>query len=165
MTEAVLSIGSNQGDRLGHLSSVVESLGERCVSVSSVYVTPPWGGVEQPDFLNAIIIASDPAWGPWDWLRFGQECERRADRVREVRWGPRTLDVDVIACTANGQGVVSAHPDLVLPHPRAHLRAFVLVPWAEVQPTAELHGRTISDVLADLEDRNDVRRFNRDLGR
>ncbi|MFF0814597.1 2-amino-4-hydroxy-6-hydroxymethyldihydropteridine diphosphokinase [Rhodococcus sp. NPDC003318] len=134
MSRVVLSIGSNLGDPLANLRSVVDTLGERLIAASAVYVTPPWGGVEQQDFLNATLIAQDPALDCRGWLRFGQDLERQADRVRDVRWGPRSLDVDVVDC----DGIVSADPELTLPHPRAHLRAFVLVPWLEIDPDAAL---------------------------
>ena len=94
MSRAVLSIGSNIGDREAHLRSVVEALGRRAVAVSAVYSTAPWGGVEQQDFLNAVIVAEDAAFAPDDWLRFGRECEAAAERVRLERWGPRSLDVE-----------------------------------------------------------------------
>ncbi|MFE5289557.1 2-amino-4-hydroxy-6-hydroxymethyldihydropteridine diphosphokinase [Nocardia sp. NPDC056611] len=142
MTRVVLSIGSNLGDRLAHLRSVVEALGPRLVAVSSVYSTPPWGGVPQQDYLNAVLVADDPALEPSDWLRLGQELEQAAGRVREVRWGARTLDVDVVSAEQrrrDGRTVVrSLDPVLTLPHPQAHHRAFVLVPWLEVEPDAEL---------------------------
>lgn len=134
MSRAVLSIGSNMGDPLAHLQSVIDALGERAVAVSSVYATAPWGGVEQQDFLNATVIAQDPELDCWGWLRLGRRLEAEADRVREQRWGPRSLDVDVVDC----DGVVSSDPELTLPHPRAHERAFVLAPWLEVDPDAAL---------------------------
>ncbi|NLG56144.1 MAG: 2-amino-4-hydroxy-6-hydroxymethyldihydropteridine diphosphokinase [Rhodococcus sp.] len=143
MTRAVLSIGSNIGDSLGHLRTVVDALADSVVSVSPVYVTPPWGGVEQQDFLNAIVVVDDPDVDASQWLRRGQELEAAADRVRETRWGPRTLDVDVVACydtSANelGESITSGDPELTLPHPRAHERAFVLIPWLDVDPDARL---------------------------
>lgn len=134
MSRAVLSIGSNLGDPLANLRSVVEALGPRLVAASGVYATAPWGGVEQQDFLNATLIVDDPDLDCRGWLTFGQRLEQEADRVRDVRWGPRSLDVDVVDC----DGVVSADPELTLPHPRAHLRAFVLAPWLEVDPDAVL---------------------------
>ncbi|GAA4490673.1 2-amino-4-hydroxy-6-hydroxymethyldihydropteridine diphosphokinase [Rhodococcus olei] len=155
MSRVVLSIGSNLGDPLANLRSVVDALGSRVVAVSGVYATAPWGGVEQQDFLNATLIARDPDLDCRGWLRFGQRLEEQADRVREVRWGPRSLDVDVVDC----DGVVSADPELTLPHPRAHLRAFVLVPWLEVEPDAVLtvDGSVVAvrDLLAGL-DRSEV---------
>ncbi len=145
MTTAVLSIGSNMGDRLGHLQSVVDGL--PVLAVSSVYETAPWGVTDQDDYLNAIVVVSHEDVDEWGWLHRAHTLENAAGRVREVRWGPRTLDVDVIAVA----GVTSEDPALELPHPRAHERAFVLVPWLEVQPGAELpgHGR-IADLVAAL---------------
>ncbi|MBF6333989.1 2-amino-4-hydroxy-6-hydroxymethyldihydropteridine diphosphokinase [Nocardia transvalensis] len=159
MSRAVLSIGSNLGDRLAHLRSVVEAFGPHLVAVSSVYSTAPWGGVPQQDYLNAVLVVDDPGAGARDWLRRGQELEQAADRVREVRWGARTLDVDVIWCAEQrpeGRRVVhSADPTLTLPHPQAHNRAFVLVPWLEVEPDAvlEVDGRSrpVRDWLAALD--------------
>lgn len=136
-SRAVLSAGSNLGDSRARLAEVVEALGDRVVAVSGVYVTAPWGGVEQDDFVNRTIIA-DGEWTPREWLEFCRECERAADRVREVRWGPRTLDVDVISVEVDGVAVRSDDPELTLPHPRAAERAFVLAPWLEVDPDARL---------------------------
>ncbi|MCU1639730.1 MAG: folK [Nocardia sp.] len=142
MSRVVLSIGSNLGDRLAHLRSVIEALRPRLLAVSSVYSTPPWGGVPQQDYLNAVLIADDPNLEPSDWLRVGQELEQAAERVREVRWGARTLDVDIVwAAQRRRDGEVpcrSADPTLTLPHPQAQHRAFVLVPWLEVEPEAAL---------------------------
>ena len=103
MTRAVLSLGSNLGDRFGHLGSAVRGFAAAVVAVSPVYETAPWGGVEQPDFLNAVLVVDDPAIDAWGWLRRGQALEDAAGRVRGVRWGPRTLDVDVVTvATADG---------------------------------------------------------------
>ncbi|WP_299556559.1 2-amino-4-hydroxy-6-hydroxymethyldihydropteridine diphosphokinase [uncultured Mycolicibacterium sp.] len=163
MTRVVLSIGSNLGDRLARLQSVVDGLGDAVRAVSPVYETDPWGGVEQGPFLNAVLVAEDPDRAPLDWLRRGQELEQAAGRVREQRWGPRTLDVDVVCChDAHGE-VVSPDPELTLPHPYAHLRAFVLVPWLAVDPDATLtvagRVRPVARLLADLDpaDRAGVR--------
>ena len=134
MTTAVLSIGSNLDDRLAALRSVVSGLGPALRAVSSVYETKPWGRPDQPDFLNAVVIAEDSVAQPLDWLRRAHEFEQAAGRVREVRWGPRTLDVDVIDI----EGHRSDDPLLTLPHPRAGDRAFVLVPWFEIDPDPKL---------------------------
>jgi 2-amino-4-hydroxy-6-hydroxymethyldihydropteridine diphosphokinase len=144
MTRAVLSIGSNLGDRLAQLRSVVAALHPYVVAVSPVYETDPWGGVEQDDYLNAVLIADDPATDAYGWLARAHACEQAAHRTREVRWGPRTLDVDVI----DVDGTVSADPELTLPHPRVAERAFVLVPWHDVDPDAVLtgHGR-VADLI------------------
>ncbi|MFC6010086.1 2-amino-4-hydroxy-6-hydroxymethyldihydropteridine diphosphokinase [Nocardia lasii] len=157
MTRAVLSIGSNLGDRLAHLRAVVDALGERVVSVSPVYTTAPWGGVDQDDYLNAVVTVRDSSFDDYAWLRFGQELEQASGRVREIRWGARTLDVDVVQCRddAGAPIVRDTDPDLILPHPQAHHRAFVLIPWLAVEPDAHLSvdglDRPIAELLADLD--------------
>ncbi|CDQ47191.1 MULTISPECIES: 2-amino-4-hydroxy-6-hydroxymethyldihydropteridine diphosphokinase [Mycolicibacterium] len=164
----VLSIGSNLGDRLAHLQSVVDDLGARVAAVSPVYETDAWGGVEQDAFLNAVLIADDPALDGYGWLRRGQTLEAAARRVREVHWGPRTLDVDVICCRDdNGVELLCSERDLTLPHPHAHERAFVLIPWLAADPDAELSGRPVADLLAELaaEERDGVRRTDLSLAR
>lgn len=165
MSRAVLSIGSNIGDSLAHLQGVVDGLREHVVAVSPVYATAPWGGVEQQDFLNAIVVVDDPGTDAHGWLRRGQELEASADRVREQRWGPRTLDVDVVTC----DGIRSDDPELTLPHPRAHERAFVLVPWLAVEPDATLDvdgvDVRVDEMLAQLDasERDGVRRTTQRL--
>jgi 2-amino-4-hydroxy-6-hydroxymethyldihydropteridine diphosphokinase len=155
MTRVVLSIGSNIGDRLARLQSVVDGLGDAVKAVSPVYETKPWGRVEQGPFLNAVLIADDPSLDAGGWLRRAQELERAAQRVRGERWGPRTLDVDLVTCQDGDTEIVVSQPDLVLPHPLAHLRAFVLVPWLAVDPAAELTvagtRQPVARLLADLE--------------
>ena len=143
----MLSLGSNLGDRFAYLRGAVAGFGAAVVAASPVYETAPWGGVEQPDFLNAVLIVADPAVDHWGWLRRGQELEKAAERVREVRWGPRTLDVDVVTV----DGVTSDDPELLLPHPGTPERATVLIPWLDVEPEAVLpgHGR-VADLLAAL---------------
>jgi 2-amino-4-hydroxy-6-hydroxymethyldihydropteridine diphosphokinase len=113
--------------------------------VSPVYETAPWGGVEQGEFLNAILLVDDLDADAPEWLRRGQRCETAAGRIRDVRWGPRTLDVDVIDVDQTQRD----DPHLTLPHPRAHQRAFVLVPWLDVQPGAVLAGHgTVAELVA-----------------
>ncbi|MCH9766437.1 MAG: 2-amino-4-hydroxy-6-hydroxymethyldihydropteridine diphosphokinase [Actinomycetia bacterium] len=137
MTSVVLSIGSNVGDRMGWLQSVVDGLGA-VDAVSPVYETDAWGGVEQAPFLNAVVVADDPALDAHGWLRRAHMLERAAQRTRVQRWGPRTLDVDIVTCRDPG-GEVAVHDEvLTLPHPYAHVRAFVLVPWLAVDPAATL---------------------------
>jgi 2-amino-4-hydroxy-6-hydroxymethyldihydropteridine diphosphokinase len=136
MTRAVLSIGSNLGDRLAHLRLATDGLSGALVAASPVYETKPWGVTDQPDFLNAVLIVADPGTDEWGWLRVAQELEDRAGRVRTQHWGPRTLDVDVVTV----EGVTSEHPDLVLPHPGTPKRATVLIPWLDIDPDAVLPG-------------------------
>jgi 2-amino-4-hydroxy-6-hydroxymethyldihydropteridine diphosphokinase len=163
VTSVVLSIGSNLGDRLARLQSVVDGLGGAVRAVSPVYETDPWGGVEQGAFLNAVVLADDPALDGRGWLRRAQELERAADRVRNERWGPRTLDVDLVMCSDGGREVTSDDEELTLPHPLAHERAFVLVPWLVVDPAATLtvagERRSVEKLLAELDaaDRDAVR--------
>lgn len=147
MTRAVLSLGSNLGDRFANLRLAVDGLDGSVLAVSPVYETAPWGGVEQPDFLNAVVIVADDAVDHWGWLARARELEKAAHRVREVHWGPRTLDVDIVTV----DGVRSDHPDLLLPHPGTPERGTVLIPWLDIEPDAELpgHGRA-ADVLAAL---------------
>jgi 2-amino-4-hydroxy-6-hydroxymethyldihydropteridine diphosphokinase len=151
VTRAVLSLGSNLGDRLGHLRTAVATLGDSVLVLSGVYETPPWGDADQPAYLNAVLLAQDDAATPRDWLERARAAERAAGRVRDPqrRFGPRTLDVDVIAVWGDDdEPVLSDDPELTLPHPRAHLRAFVLRPWIDIQPYGRLPGHGwLTDLL------------------
>lgn len=161
---AVLSLGSNVGDRLMMLRSVVDGLDDDLLAVSPVYQTVPWGGVAQGRFLNAVVIAEAAALDGYGWLLRARAFEDAAERVRAERWGPRTLDVDIVSCCDGGREVTSSDPELTLPHPRAHERAFVLVPWLAVEPDATLtvdgESRRVEDMLAALDptERDGVRR-------
>jgi 2-amino-4-hydroxy-6-hydroxymethyldihydropteridine diphosphokinase len=146
MTGAVLSIGSNLGDREAALQGAVDAFRPWLQACSPVYETPPWGPVPQDDYLNAVLLVADPSAAPLDWLDRAHAAEQAAGRTRDVRWGPRTLDVDVIAV----DDVVSDDPQLTLPHPRATERAFVLVPWAALDRGAVLAGRPVGDWIAEL---------------
>jgi len=130
---AYLSIGSNLGDRLATLQAAVDGLaaadGVTVVGVSAVYETAPVGGPEQGDFLNAVI-AVDTVLSARGLLGVAQRLEQAAQRVRAERWGPRTLDVDVLLV-----GTTELHePDLEVPHPRMWERGFVMVPLADLDP-------------------------------
>ncbi|WP_454792517.1 2-amino-4-hydroxy-6-hydroxymethyldihydropteridine diphosphokinase [Mycolicibacterium lutetiense] len=155
MTSTVLSIGSNLGDRLARLQSVVDGLGSAVRAVSPVFETDAWGGVEQGPFLNAVLLADDPGLDGHGWLRRGQELEQAAARVREQKWGPRTLDVDLVTCHDGDVEVQSRDDDLTLPHPLAHLRAFVLIPWLAVDPDATLtvvgRSRRVTHLLEEID--------------
>jgi len=151
VTRAVLSLGSNLGDRFAHLRSAVAGFGASVRAASPVYETAAWGGVEQDDFLNAVLVVEDAGTDAWGWLRRGQELERAAQRVREVHWGPRTLDVDVVDVHGPDGPVLSDHPELVLPHPGTPERATVLRPWLDVDPDAVLPGHgPVAALLAAL---------------
>jgi 2-amino-4-hydroxy-6-hydroxymethyldihydropteridine diphosphokinase len=131
---AYLGIGSNLGDRVGRLQLAVDQLaaapGVTVVAVSPVYETAPVGGPEQPDYLNAVV-AVDTARSARELLELAHTVEAAAARVRDVRWGPRTLDVDVLLV---GDEHVD-DPDLTVPHPRMTERAFVVVPLADLDPS------------------------------
>ena len=147
MSRAVLSIGSNLGDRVARLQSALDRLRPWTIAVSGVYETPPWGPVPQEDYLNAVLVVDDPAADASTWLARAHAAEQAAGRTRDVRWGPRTLDVDVV----DVDGAISDDPQLTLPHPRAGERAFVLVPWAELEPDATLPSGRVTELIAALD--------------
>lgn len=145
MTRVLLCLGGNLGDPLSAFKDAVAALGDTVEEVSEVFATPPWGDPDQPPYLNAVVLASGER-TPEQWLEAAQAIENAAGRVRDParRFGPRVLDVDIIAAWDDtGAPILSADERLTLPHPRAHLRAFVLVPWSSIQPEAVLpgHGR------------------------
>jgi 2-amino-4-hydroxy-6-hydroxymethyldihydropteridine diphosphokinase len=148
---AYLGLGSNLGDRLAHLQAAVDGLAAtpdvHVVAVSRVYETAPVGGPPQDDYLNAVV-AVDTVLDPHELLAVAQRLEAGEQRVRAERWGPRTLDVDVLLV---GDDNVD-EPDLVVPHPRMSERAFVLVPLADVAPDL-----VAAATLEALPDRDDVR--------
>jgi 2-amino-4-hydroxy-6-hydroxymethyldihydropteridine diphosphokinase len=123
------------------------------MTVSPVYETAPVGGPPQPDYLNAVLLARTtlPSRVLLDRLH---EVEAAFERVRDVRWGPRTLDIDIITV----EGEVSDDPELTLPHPRAYERAFVLAPWHDMDPGAVLPGHGTVAALLATADRSGIRR-------
>ncbi len=152
----MLSVGSNLGDRLGTLQGCVQAIARLpdtdVLAISPVYETAPVGGPAQPAYLNAVLVIRTGL-PPGDLLQAAHRIEAAFGRVRAGRWGPRTLDIDII----DYAGQVSGDPALTLPHPRAHERAFVLAPWHDLDPGAELPGHgTVTDLLAGL-DRDGVR--------
>jgi dihydroneopterin aldolase/2-amino-4-hydroxy-6-hydroxymethyldihydropteridine diphosphokinase len=159
--EVVLALGANLGDRAGTLRAAVRELdaapGISVRAVSDPVATDPVGGPDQPDYLNAVVLA-ETTLAPDELLAVCHRVEADHGRERVVRWGARTLDVDVVAYGA----VVSDAPELTLPHPRAHERAFVLAPWHQVSPAATLRlpdgtVRPVADLLAAAADRDGVR--------
>lgn len=146
MTRVAVSIGANLGDRLAALQYAVDTLAEvgTLLAVSEVYETDPVGGPEQPEYYNAVVVLQTQH-PPLEVLACAHRAEQGKGRTREVRWGARTLDVDVLAY---GQ-LVSDDPDLTLPHPRATQRSFVMVPWAQIDPDFLLpDGRSVATVAA-----------------
>jgi len=156
---AVLALGSNLGNRLETLQGAVDALedtpGVRIKSVSAVYETESVGGPEgQRSFLNAVLVLRTTL-PPSSLLERANAVEDAFGRVRDVRWGPRTLDVDIIEY----EGVVQDAPELTLPHPRAHERAFVLAPWLDADPAGEIPGHgTVAELLAAVGEAGVLRR-------
>ncbi len=131
---AFLSLGSNIGDRQGYLREAVGGIDD-VRAVSPVYETEPVGAVDQDPFLN-IVVEVHTIRSPQELLALCHRLEAAADRTREVRWGPRTLDVDVVWI----DGYTSDDPDLTVPHPRAHERNFVQVPLFDLDRDLTLPG-------------------------
>jgi 2-amino-4-hydroxy-6-hydroxymethyldihydropteridine diphosphokinase len=134
VNRAYVALGSNLGDRVAHLQSAVDGLhdaaGVTVVAVSRVYETDPVGGPEQDAYLDAVV-AIDTELAPPALLALAQDLERAARRVRSERWGPRTLDVDLLLYDDDHIDT----PDLTIPHPRMWERGFVLAPLRDVAPT------------------------------
>ncbi|WP_025273356.1 2-amino-4-hydroxy-6-hydroxymethyldihydropteridine diphosphokinase [Haloglycomyces albus] len=140
MITVILSLGANLGEREETIRHAVAQL--QPVAVSALYYTPPWGDTEQPDYVNATAVVRRDGWGTAEWFAHTRELEQQAGRVRDPqrRYGPRSLDIDLIAAWDGETAIFSDDPELTLPHPRAQQRAFVLQPWLEIQPDAELPG-------------------------
>lgn len=146
--KVVIALGSNIGDTNSHLHHAIEELAKsiEVSAISSFHKTVPQGGPVQDDYLNAILIGNCEM-DPLDLLVAMQEIETLAGRTRDVHWGPRTLDLDLITYG----DLVLSEPHLELPHPRAHERSFVLEPWLEIDPEGQLPGRGyIRDLILNL---------------
>ena len=152
MPRAFIAFGGNVGDARTTLTRAIESFcdGERVrlLARSSDYKTPPWGVTDQPPFINACIEV-ETTLPPHDLLKRAHEVERSfgRDRAVERRWGPRTLDIDLL--TYDDLRLDEA--DLTLPHPQLFERAFVLIPLIEIAPAAMVAGRSLKDALAKLD--------------
>jgi len=135
--KTVIALGSNLGDSKSIFSDAIIQISKsvEVQSISKFYETIPVGGPEQPNYLNAVLIG-DTQMPPLELLTQLQSIENSAGRVREVRWGPRTLDLDLIIYG----DLLMKEELLTLPHPRAHERSFVLEPWVEIDPQAVLPG-------------------------
>jgi 2-amino-4-hydroxy-6-hydroxymethyldihydropteridine diphosphokinase len=148
LTEAFIALGGNVGDVRATFEKAIVGLSTgdavRLVARSSDYRTPPWGVTDQAPFVNAVIAVATQL-APRDLLAHTQHCERALgrDRARERRWGPRTIDIDILAY----DDLVLADRDLILPHPHLFERAFVLVPLAEIAGDRQIAGVRVSDAL------------------
>jgi dihydroneopterin aldolase / 2-amino-4-hydroxy-6-hydroxymethyldihydropteridine diphosphokinase len=170
--EVVLALGANLGNRAETLRAAVRELdatpGLRVRAVSAPVETDPVGGPDQPDYLNAVVVARTTL-PPAELLAACHRVEADHGRERVVRWGARTLDVDLVAYgePETAGEVRSDAPELTLPHPRAHERAFVLAPWQQVQPQARLRlpdgsVHPVAELLAAAADRDGVRPTSQD---
>lgn len=152
MADVLLALGGNQGDVRATFDQALTMLCSRgdvaLAARSSDYVTPPWGVTDQPAFINCVVAVTTEL-SPPGMLARTQEIERTfgRDRRRERHWGPRTLDIDLIAY----DDIARNDPALTLPHPRLFERAFVLVPLAEIAPDRIIAGRRVGDALAGLD--------------
>lgn len=158
MAEALIAFGGNVGDARGTIARAIEAFCTgpvRLMARSSDYLTPPWGVTDQPPFVNACIAVTTHLL-PEALLAHARAVETRfgRDRKNEQRWGPRPIDIDLLAY----DGVVLDTPDLTLPHPRLFERAFVLVPLAEIAPDRIISGRTAVEALTAL-DRTGIERL------
>jgi len=148
--KVVIALGSNLGESFSILESAVEKISEiiTVTNLSSFIETEPVGGPEQPNYINAVLIGESEI-EPLELLQHLQRIENEFGRTREVRWGARTLDLDLI----DAGGLLINSPELELPHPRAHERAFVLQPWVEIDPHASIPGRgAIASLLSEIEE-------------
>ena len=149
--KATISLGSNLGDRFQYLQNALDSINEvtgtQVHSVSPVFETDPVGGPEQGQYLNAVAVVKTIL-SPEQFLAATQQIELEQNRQRNERWGPRTLDIDLLAM----DNEVRSTPELELPHPRAHERAFVLLPWSLLDPDYVIPGKvSVAELLSALD--------------
>jgi 2-amino-4-hydroxy-6-hydroxymethyldihydropteridine diphosphokinase len=148
--DALIGLGSNLGDKSANIERAVALLtaGDevRLIARSRLYRTPPWGKTDQDWFVNACIGVATKL-TPRELLARCQAVERDLGRIRGERWGPRVIDVDILAY----RDVTLADPDLVIPHPRIAERVFVLAPLADIAPGLMIDGQSIAERLVDME--------------
>jgi 2-amino-4-hydroxy-6-hydroxymethyldihydropteridine diphosphokinase len=157
MSIVYLGLGSNMGDRAANLKAAIESFAPaiRVTSQSSLYETPPWGYTDQPAFLN-MVVKAETELEPLALLHFLKELEERLGRLKNFRYGPRSIDLDILFYDE----LVLREPGLVIPHARLHQRGFVLVPLQELAPDL-VHPvliKSVSEMLQEV-DTQDIHKF------
>jgi 2-amino-4-hydroxy-6-hydroxymethyldihydropteridine diphosphokinase len=158
MPEALVAFGGNVGDVRDTIDRAIERLCDgktiRLLARSSDYETPPWGVTDQPAFVNCVISV-DTALIPQELLKRAQiiEVSLGRDRAKETRWGPRTIDIDLLTYA----DIALDTPELTLPHPRLFERAFMLLPLADLGPDRVISGRRVRDALARVDLRGNVK--------
>lgn len=150
MNKAYLGLGTNMGDKQAYLKEACKIISDNTniniVKISKVYKTKAWGYTNQDDFLN-ICIEVDTNLSPEELLEVCHEVENKLNRVRVIRWGPRTIDVDILFFN----NIISTDENLTLPHPRIKERAFVLIPLMDLNKELVIDNKTISYYLSNLE--------------
>lgn len=150
MNKAYLGLGTNMGDKQAYLKEACKIISDNpninIVKISKVYKTKAWGYTNQDDFLN-ICIEVDTNLSPEELLEVCHEVENKLNRVRVIRWGPRTIDVDILFFN----NIISTDENLILPHPRIKERAFVLIPLMDLNKELSIDNKTISYYLSNLE--------------
>lgn len=159
MTTVYIGLGSNMGDRERHLRQAVALVGSQqgitVRQVSSIYETEPVGFIDQPTFLNAVACLETDRTVD-DVLEICLAAEQKLHRVRDIRWGPRTIDIDILLY---GEESIDNPPNLTVPHPRMGERLFVLIPLAELAPRIAWAGKTVEEHIGAVSDRSEVKRF------
>ncbi len=150
MNKAYLGLGTNMGDKEAYLKEACKIISDNpninIVKISKVYKTKAWGYTNQDDFLN-ICIEVDTNLSPEELLEVCHKVENKLNRVRVIRWGPRTIDVDILFFN----NIISTDENLILPHPRIKERAFVLIPLMDLNKELVIDNKTISYYLSNLE--------------
>ncbi|WYP26666.1 2-amino-4-hydroxy-6-hydroxymethyldihydropteridine diphosphokinase [Alkalihalobacillus sp. FSL W8-0930] len=158
MPNVYISLGSNMESRIGYLEKAISKLrlmkDSEVTAVSSIYETDPVGYVDQPSFLN-LVVCLNTTLSPIELLAETQQIENQLGRKREIRWGPRTIDLDILLYDQENMKMES----LTLPHPRMWQRSFVIIPLLELAPdlSFDLQGVTLKEVYNQLQDKEGVR--------
>lgn len=161
MTDVYLSLGTNLGDRVAYLKKAVAKIssleGLNLVKESKIYETTPWGKLDQPNFLN-ICLKISTSLESGDLLKNLQKIELDLGRERKERWGPRTIDIDILLFG----DIISQDPNLILPHPRMKERAFVLIPLLEIEPELKIIDDRVKDILEKL-DSSEIKEYANEI--